>query len=107
MPYLATLKRTFVCVRVLLVGSFCTSSYVVGTGAFVRAAAGAESGTYAQFYASGVNNGARATGISLAARSTTPPAPLLSRTERIRHPNGTLFTDALRVNGAAVKPRCQ
>jgi hypothetical protein len=35
------------------------------------------------------------------------PATLLSRTINVRNANGTIRTDALRVNGAAVKARCQ
>lgn len=103
------------CVRPVLccpAGAFCTPSYVVGTGAYVRASINnqpnAESATYAQFYALGVDNGQVAGGFPpTAARQIISPAMLLSRTIIIRNADGKPRTDALRVNGAAVKPRCQ
>lgn len=36
-----------------------------------------------------------------------PPAQLLSRTIVVRNADGTPRTDALRVNGAAVRPFCK
>lgn len=95
-------------------GAFCTSTHVVGTGAYVRPQVGGqtnlESGSYAQFWAYGFN-GAQMRGFGLAAFQLTPnPIPaaqLMSRTSVIRNADGTPRMDAIRVNGAAVRPRCQ
>jgi hypothetical protein len=96
-------------------GAFCTRTAVVGTGAFVRPVVNgqpAESGAYAQFYAYGFNNAQmRGFGLSIFATTTgvrsVAAAQLTGRTVVITNPDGTPRTDALRVNGAAVKPQCQ
>lgn len=97
-------------------GAFCTRTAVVGTGAYVRplisGQANLESGSYAQFYAYGFHNAQmRQFGLSIFGTSTgvrsVPAAQLMSRTVVITNADGTPRTDALRVNGAAVKPQCQ
>jgi hypothetical protein len=102
------------CCAVLCAGAFCTSTHVLGTGAFLRPKIGTqdnpESGSYAQFWAYGFNR-AQMRGFGLAAfrlnPNPIPAAQLMSRTSIIRNENGAPRQDALRVNGAAVRPRCQ
>jgi hypothetical protein len=59
----------------------------------------------------GMNNGQQSRGFGLSAlgleTSPLPSAQLLSRTIVVRNPDGTPATDALRVNGAAVRPVCR
>jgi hypothetical protein len=58
----------------------------------------------------GINNGQQSRGFGLPAlglaTSPLPAAQLLSRTIMVRDPDGSPATDALRVNGAAVRPVC-
>lgn len=71
-----------------------------------------ESGAYAQFWAFGVVDGAQRRGFGLSIFATAngvrsvPAAQLMSRTVTITNADGRPRTDALRVNGAAVKPMC-
>lgn len=80
-------------------GAFCTSRSVVGASAYL-AAGDARSGAYAGFWAYGINNGQR-TSSGLPVKSL-PPAPQVAQTDPALLP-----ADALRVNGAAVRPKCQ
>lgn len=54
----------------------------------------------------GVINGASSPGYNLSDLASIPPAEALGRTVTVLGPDGSILKNALRLNGAAVKPVC-